>query len=158
MILNKHKHKQHIMHQQQSTPLTFTWSKSTIETLEKGVNRFNVNNKNIWTTPLTPITPFSSVSSVDFGQVIVSCVCAILTLELCFTPALHKKWSSPLRISSVMWPNSQSLADLVAFTIEILNGKLHFLCIDDVKYNSRVKSSSVWVVHGAVCVVYNCVC
>ena len=27
-----------------------------------------------------------------------------------------------------MWPNSQGTADLVTFTQEILNGKLHFLC------------------------------
>ena len=27
-----------------------------------------------------------------------------------------------------MWPNSQFSADLVTFTEEILNGKLHFLC------------------------------
>ena len=29
-----------------------------------------------------------------------------------------------------MWPNPQFLADLVTFTGEILNGKLHFLCCD----------------------------
>ena len=29
-----------------------------------------------------------------------------------------------------MWPNSQFPADLVTFTEEILNGKLHFLCSD----------------------------
>ena len=29
-----------------------------------------------------------------------------------------------------MWPNPQFPADLVAFTEEILNGKLHFLCSD----------------------------
>ena len=27
-----------------------------------------------------------------------------------------------------MWPNPQKTADLVTFTGEILNGKLHFLC------------------------------
>ena len=27
-----------------------------------------------------------------------------------------------------MWPNPQEAADLVTFTEEILNGKLHFLC------------------------------
>ena len=27
-----------------------------------------------------------------------------------------------------MWPNPQFSADLVTFTEEILNGKLHFLC------------------------------
>ena len=36
---------------------------------------------------------------------------------------LYKKWSVPLRISSV-----NVSADLVIFTEEILNGKLHFLC------------------------------
>ena len=37
---------------------------------------------------------------------------------------LHKKWSFPLRISSV----NVETADLVTFTEEILNGKLYFLC------------------------------
>ena len=27
-----------------------------------------------------------------------------------------------------MWPNPQGTADLVTFTEEIVNGKLHFLC------------------------------
>ena len=36
-----------------------------------------------------------------------------------------KNWSFPLRISSV---NPQCSGDLVTFTEEILNGKLHFLC------------------------------
>ena len=27
-----------------------------------------------------------------------------------------------------MWPNSQETPDLATFTVEILNGKLHFLC------------------------------
>ena len=27
-----------------------------------------------------------------------------------------------------MWPNPQENADLVTFTEEIVNGKLHFLC------------------------------
>ena len=34
-----------------------------------------------------------------------------------------------------MWPNSQFPADLVKFTEEILNGKLHFLCIGTGSYN-----------------------
>ena len=42
---------------------------------------------------------------------------------------VHKKWSFPLRISSVNWPNPQFPADLVIFTEEIPNRKLHFLCI-----------------------------
>ena len=29
-----------------------------------------------------------------------------------------------------MWPNPQETMDLVTFTEEILNGKLHFLCSD----------------------------
>ena len=37
---------------------------------------------------------------------------------------LHKKWSFPLRISSV---NVKSFTE-VTFTEEIVNGKLHFLC------------------------------
>ena len=38
--------------------------------------------------------------------------------------ALHKKWKFSLRISSV----NEFPADLVTFTDEILNWKLHFLC------------------------------
>ena len=30
-----------------------------------------------------------------------------------------------------MWPNLQKSADLVIFTEEILNGKLHFLCSNE---------------------------
>ena len=41
--------------------------------------------------------------------------------------SLHKKWSSPLRISSVNEPNLQETAGMVTFTKEILNGKPYFL-------------------------------
>ena len=34
-----------------------------------------------------------------------------------------------------MWPNPQFSADLVTFTKEILDGKLHFLCIDCIAQN-----------------------
>ena len=40
-----------------------------------------------------------------------------------YNPHCTKKWSFPLRISSV-----NVTSDLVTFTEEILNGKLHFLC------------------------------
>ena len=42
------------------------------------------------------------------------------------TNSLHKKWSFPLRVSSVR-PDPQETADLVTCTEENLNGKLHFL-------------------------------
>ena len=32
-----------------------------------------------------------------------------------------------------MWPNPQETVDLVTFTEEILNGKLHFLCSANLK-------------------------
>ena len=38
----------------------------------------------------------------------------------------QKKWSFPLRISSVNVTKSAETADLVTFTEEILNGKLHY--------------------------------
>ena len=41
---------------------------------------------------------------------------------------LQKKRSFPLRISSVNVIKSAEPADLVTFTEEILNEKLHFLC------------------------------
>ena len=43
---------------------------------------------------------------------------------------LHKWWRFPLQISSVNGPDPQETADLITFTEEILNGKLHFLCSD----------------------------
>ena len=39
-----------------------------------------------------------------------------------------QKWSFLLRISSLNVTKPQFLADLVTFTEEMLNGKLHFLC------------------------------
>ena len=36
-----------------------------------------------------------------------------------------------------MLPNPQETADLVTFTEEILNGKLHFLCSENNKHYSR---------------------
>ena len=44
--------------------------------------------------------------------------------------SLHKKWGFPLSISSLNVTKSAGNCDLVTFTEEILNGKLHFLCSD----------------------------
>ena len=41
---------------------------------------------------------------------------------------MHKKWRFPLRTSSVNMSKYEVSADLVTFTEEILNDKLHFLC------------------------------
>ena len=57
-----------------------------------------------------------------------------------------------------MLPNSQSPSDLITFTEEILNEEFHFLCNVGVKHNSRVKSSSAWVVAVALYVMCTCVC
>ena len=43
-----------------------------------------------------------------------------------------------LKISSVMWPNPQFPVDFVTFTKEILNGKLHFLCSDNISINDLI--------------------
>ena len=42
-----------------------------------------------------------------------------------------------------MWPNPQFLPDLVTFTEEILNGKLHFLCSDICKLLYQVRFLTV---------------
>ena len=44
-----------------------------------------------------------------------------------------------------MWPNPKETADLVTFTEEILNGKLHFLCGVIVKamFNKWIKSKKI---------------
>ena len=68
--------------------LIFNCLNSTIETLQKGVNTFNVNNKNTRMTSMTSFcvfiakfTPFLNVSIVDFGQVNVSRVRYLYTAE-----------------------------------------------------------------------------
>ena len=38
-----------------------------------------------------------------------------------------------------MWPNPQETAELVTFTEEILNGKLHFLLSDNVTNQLKLK-------------------
>ena len=43
--------------------------------------------------------------------------------------SLDKKWSFPLRISSVNMTKSRGNYDLVTFIKEILNGKLYILCV-----------------------------
>ena len=43
---------------------------------------------------------------------------------------LHKKWSFPLKISSVNVTKQQFSTDLVTFTEEILIGKLQIFCSD----------------------------
>ena len=42
-----------------------------------------------------------------------------------------------------MRPNPQETADLVAFTGEILNGKLHFLCSEDHEHMRRLRKSTI---------------
>ena len=48
-----------------------------------------------------------------------------------------------------MWPNPQETADLVTFTGEILNGKLHFLCSGSHLIRSY---EAIW--EAAVCINY----
>ena len=50
---------------------------------------------------------------------------------------LHKNLSFPLRISSVNMTKSAVFCDLVTFTEEILNGKLHLLCNEFVHVSLR---------------------
>ena len=40
-----------------------------------------------------------------------------------------------------MWPNQQETVDLVTFTGESLNGKLHFLCSAEVKVDHQELAS-----------------
>ena len=41
-----------------------------------------------------------------------------------------------------MWPNPQETANLLAFTEEILNGKLHFLCsLNSIYHKKLVKAN-----------------
>ena len=49
---------------------------------------------------------------------------------------LHKKWSFPLRISLANVNKSAGNYDLVTFTDDILNVKLHFSCSGNHKFSS----------------------
>ena len=49
----------------------------------------------------------------------------IMQHNLSYNPQ-HKKWSFPLRVSSVNVTNPQFSADLATFSEKIFNGKLHF--------------------------------
>ena len=69
----------------------------------------------------------------DNSELCLKLNCAIsfenwVSATLKSTFPLHKKWSFPLRIYSVNVSKPQFPADLVTFTEEILNGKLHFFC------------------------------
>ena len=41
-----------------------------------------------------------------------------------------------------MWPNPQGIADLVTFTEDVLNGKLHFLSSDGNVDLKRIKNKT----------------
>ena len=48
-----------------------------------------------------------------------------------------------------MWPNLQEATDLVTFTEEIVNGKIHFLCSDPrvkLKALTKIFNTDVWVI------------
>ena len=64
-----------------------------------------------------------------------------------------------------MWPNPQKAADSVTFTEEILNGKLHFLCIEMGNglffFKKKTQNCNIikimackWVIFGKFCNVY----
>ena len=54
--------------------------------------------------------------------------CLFVELEHMQHRILHKKWSFPLKISSVNVTKSAGNCGLVTVAEEIFNGKLHFLC------------------------------
>ena len=56
---------------------------------------------------------------------------------------LHKQWSFLLKISSVIWPNSQETADLVTFTEKILSGKFRFFVQCEKSRKNKYKISVV---------------
>ena len=43
-----------------------------------------------------------------------------------------------------MWPNPQEIANLVTFTAEILNGKLHILCSVNVYLNGTLVRNKIF--------------
>ena len=80
------------------------------------------------------------LGSFNFCQCHWNYVCR--SLDLLKPKSLHKKWSFPLSFFSKIWPNPQETANLVTFTEEILNGKLHFSCSNCCKLDIHYWSSS----------------
>ena len=68
----------------------------------------------------------------------------IMQHNLSYNPQ-HKKWSFPLRVSSVNVTNLQFPANLATFSEEIFNGKLHFLCSDhhDIKLPPQIYTTAL---------------
>ena len=56
---------------------------------------------------------------------------------------LHKQWSFLLKISSVIWPNSQETVDLVTFTEKVLGGKFRFFVQCEKSKKSKYKINVV---------------
>ena len=85
------------------------------------------------------VRSFSGTYWILFGNAEYSCevtacfICVRSTIsrmptELSNHPHSTKKWNFTFRTLQQMCLNPQETADLVTFTGEIFNGKLHFLC------------------------------
>ena len=81
-----------------------------------------------------------------FYDWIYSILAQIGNLYLYFLKPLHKKWSFPLRISSV---NVAKSTVLVTLTEEILNGKPHFCAVNHIYTNQekckRITCGKQWI-------------
>ena len=91
------------------------------------------NWRTIWKT-------FSITSTIFIKTVISPLTKKIVERQSFLTISLHKKWTFPLRISSV---NANKFADLVTFTEEIVNGRLYFLCSALLMQNNEKTSGLV---------------
>ena len=74
----------------------------------------------VWPLPetLQKLSISKIFSQQGLGEISIICAVSLTT----------QKWSFLLRISSVNVTKSAGNCDLVTFTEDILNGKLHFLC------------------------------
>ena len=70
----------------------------------------------------------SLMENFMFSAVLFSCMSKSADVITLCEKSLHKNWSFSLRISPVTVTKYAETADLVTFTGEIFNGKLHFLC------------------------------
>ena len=76
--------------------------------------------------PLEPVIAEARSDENTFKFDSSNCKFEVMFIKQSHT--LHKKWSLPLRISSVNVTKSAETCGFVTFSEEILNGKLYFLC------------------------------
>ena len=94
---------------------------------------------------------FLTLANLNRHKISVRCLVSPNLRHLVMS--LHKKWSVPLRISSLNMTksNPQCSADLVTFTEEILNEKLHFCAVKTTHSTHLMKECYIQLVLNPNC-------